>query len=206
MKYVDLFNELQLSRDYIHDKKSSADWRYNVDTVAKRVYVEVQETKTGLDWIQNFKVLPVIVTNSCGQQITVPLGAKQQADAIIADIMDHLVYADFDWYFCGWSQGGMSAGTTGFMLKGVVKSVHYIGWGTPAFLWGKKSLAIFISALDSVVNFLYSNDWIKSLIPLYKRPTSYDVKPINPDNPQTMDQRHRVYGHCDYSTYYEEVF
>ena len=206
MKYINLFNELQLSRDYIHDKKSNADWRYNIDTAAKRVYVEVQETKTGLDWIQNFKVLPVTVTNSYGQQITVPLGAKQQANAIVADVMSHLAYADFDWYFCGWSQGGMSSGIAGFMLKGVVKSIHYIGWGTPAFLWGKKSLATFINAFDSVVSFLYSNDWIKSLIPLYKCPASYDVKPVNPDVPKTLDQRHRVYSHCDYSAYYEDVF
>ena len=100
----------------------------------------------------------------------------------------------------------VSAVTAGFMLKGVVKSVHYIGWGIPAFLWGKKSLATFISAFDSVVSFLYSNDWIKSLIPLYKRPVSYDVKPVNPDVPKTLDQRHRVYGHCDYSAYYKDVF
>ena len=124
----------------------------------------------------------------------------------VTDVMSHAAFTDFDWYFCGWSQGGMSAGIAGFMLKGVVKSVHYIGWGTPAFLWGKKSLATFINALDSVVSFLYTDDWIKSLIPLYKRPVSYDVKPVNPDVPKTLDQRHRVYGHCFYSTYYKEAF
>lgn len=209
MKYLELFNELQLSRDYIHDKRSGADWRYHVDDAARRVYLEVQETKTGLDWLHNINVIPVKITNPVGKSITVPMGAWQQAEVILNDVLQHLkehANYTYDWYFCGWSQGGMSSGIAGFMLEGICTKLHYIGWGTPAFLWGKKSLTVFYSAFITVDNFLYSDDWIKSLIPLYKRPASYDVKPVNPNVPKTLDQRHRVYGHCFYSTYYKEDF
>ena len=35
MKYRDLFNEIQLSRDYTEDKKTGADFRFNVDFIKK---------------------------------------------------------------------------------------------------------------------------------------------------------------------------
>lgn len=200
MRYVDLFNELQLSRDYIHDRKSGADWRYHVDRESRRVYVEVQETKTFLDWLHNLNVIPKKVYNSQGRMIKVPSGAYRQAEAIAGHIMLAMTKPDllgFDWYFCGWSQGGMSSGIAAFMLSGIIPKVHYIGWGTPKFL-SKESVRAFLTSLKSWSNFLYRDDWIADLIPLYSRPDSCDVTPVNPDVPETLDQRHRVYGHCVY--------
>lgn len=207
MKYVDLFNEIQLKRDYYEDLVTGANWRYTVNDDEKRVFVEVQETKTLKDWMYNFNVIPVKVEDNYGRTITVPMGMRSQAEVVIQDILDHVngvktdkhLPTDYEWYFTGWSLGGMVAGIAGFALNGKLGvKQHYIGYGTPAFLWGKKSLATFIKTFESVKNYLYNDDWIQSLIPLYKRPDYEDVKPVNPDNPQTLDQRHRVYGHCKY--------
>ena len=205
MRYVDLFNELQMSRDYIHDRKTGADWRYHIDGESRRVYVEVQETKTFLDWLHNLNVIPRKVYNSQGLVIKVPAGAYKQAEVITSHVMlemTKLALLDFDWYFCGWSLGGMSAGTAAFMLSGIISKVHYIGWGTPKFL-DKEGLNEFMLAMKTWKNFLYHDDWIKGLIPCYSRPDYEDVKPVNPDYPETLDQRHRVYGHC---VYVEEEF
>ena len=207
MKYIDLFNEIQLKRDYYEDPVTGANWRYTVNDDEKRVFVEVQETKTLKDWMYNFNVIPVKVEDNYGRTITVPMGMRCQAEVVIQDILDHVngvktdkhLPTDYEWFFTGWSLGGMVAGIAGFALNGKLGvKQHYIGYGTPAFLWGKKSLATFVGTFESVKNFLYNDDWIKSLIPLYKRPDYEDVKPVNPDNPQTLDQRHRVYGHCKY--------
>ena len=209
MKYLDLFNELQLARDYYEDPVTGVNWRYTVDDKAKRIYVEVQETKSSKDWIYNLNVLPVKVEDFYGRSITVPMGMRSQSEPIVQDVLDHLngrktdkcLPPSYDWYFCGWSQGGMSGGIAAFRLAAILGlRVHYIGWGTPAFLWGKKSLATFVSSFVSYKNFLFNNDWIGSFIPLFKRPNFEDVIPINPDVPKTLDQRHRVYGHCKYLT------
>lgn len=208
MKYVNLFNELQLARDYYEDHVTGTNWRYTVDDNEKRIYVEVQETKTFKDWIYNLNIIPVKVKDLHGRSIIVPMGMKLQSEPIVQDILDHVngrkvdkhLPTTYDWYFCGWSQGGMSCGIAAFRLAAMLGTkVHYIGWGTPAFLWGKKSLATFVSTFVSCKNFLFNNDWIRSLIPLFKRPTFEDVTPTNPDVPHTLDQRHRVYGYCKYN-------
>ena len=62
----------------------------------------------------------------------------------------------------------------------------------------EKSRETLYSCFKSVKEFLYHDDWIECLAPLYKRGITEDVTPQNPDYPETLDQRHRVYGHCKY--------
>ena len=200
MKYLDLFNEIQLSRDYSHDKKTGVDWRYRIDKKEQRVFVEMQETKTGWDWVFNFLAIPKTVKNG-KLKITVPLGFYLQAKAafeqVYEDWLNGKFPAGYQWFFTGWSQGGASAAVLGFLMHGIVYG-NLIMYGTPAFLANQKSLETLCGCFDTVDNFVYENDWILPLVPLYKRPPSVNVQPKDPDNPETLDQRHRVYGHCLY--------
>ena len=200
MKYLDLFNEIQLSRDYSHDKKTGVDWRYNICKKEKRIFVELQETKTGYDWIFNFLVIPKTVKNG-KKKITVPLGFYLQAKAVFDYVYEDWLNGKFplgyQWFFTGWSQGGASAAILGFLMDGIVRS-NLIMYGTPAFCLDQKSLDTLCGSFGWVENFLYEDDWIQPLVPLYKRPPSTNVEPKNPDEPKTLDQRHRVYGHCLY--------
>lgn len=209
MKYIDLFNEIQLSRDYYEDPKTGVNWRYHVDDEAKRVYIEFQETKTDnnwKDWFYNLLVIPKTVKSTHGEKIKVPLGFYLQAKAacsyILADFYGtrgiHLSNL-YEWYFVGWSLGGAVAGISGFILGemfGVKR--HLIQYGTPSYCYNEKSLQTLCGNFSTVSNFLYKNDWIKPLVPFCKRPPSTNVQPQNPDEPKTLDQRHRCYGHCLY--------
>ncbi len=205
MKYLDLFNELQLARDYFEDPKTGVNWRYHIDNRAKRIYVECQETKTLKDWFYNWLFIPKTVKVG-KKKIIVPLGVYLQAkalfDYIYADYTNGKLPCgcDYTWYFVGWSLGGEVAGTIAFLLQNIISTKrHLIMYGTPAYCLGQKSLDTLCAQFVTIKNFIYENDWIKKLIPGYKRPESENVQPSNPDNPQTLDQRHRVYGHCIYS-------
>ena len=211
MKYIALFNEIQLSRDYYEDPQTGVNWRYHIDDEAKRVYIEFQETKTDKDfkdWFYNLLVIPKTIEEN-NKKITVPLGFYLQANAastyICADYtrgkLPNLARGyNYAWYFCGWSLGGAVAGITGFLLQNILANErHLIHYGTPAYCFNKKSLNNLCNSFATVKDFLYKNDWIKPLVPLCKRPPSIDVQPSNPDDPQTLDQQHRVYGHCIYS-------
>lgn len=200
MKYLDLFNEIQLSRDYNLDKKTGANWRYRIDKKEKRIFVELQETKTFWDWVFNFLVIPVVVTNGKKKIITT-LGFYLQAKAVFNYVYEDWLNSKFpigyQWFFTGWSQGGATSAILGFLMDGIVQS-NLIMYGTPAFCFGQKSLDTLCGCFGTVENFLYENDWIKSLILLCKRSPSTNVEPKDPDKPENLDQRHRVYGHCLY--------
>lgn len=200
MKYIDLFNEIQLSRDYNFDPKTGANWRYHIDDKEKRIYVEMQETKTFQDWLNNLNILPKTVKVN-GKKITVPAGVYKVAEAVSEhvkeDWMNGKFPPDYEWFFTGWSQGGDVAGILGFLVQTIIKA-HLITYGTPKYNLTEKSLETLYSCFKSVKDFLYHDDWIKDLVPLYKRGITEDVTPQNPDYPETLDQRHRVYGHCKY--------
>lgn len=201
MKYVDLFNEIQLSRDYNLDKKTGANWRYSINDREKRIFVELQETKTFWDWLFNFLVIPVTIKNRKGKKMTVPLGFYLQAKAVFnyvyEDWLDGKFPNGYQWIFTGWSQGGVSCAILGFLMDGIVFG-NLIMYGTPSFCFNQKSLDVLYSCFGTVENFLYEYDWIRHLVPFCKRPPSTNVQPQNPDEPKTLDQRHRVYGHCLY--------
>ena len=202
MKYIDLFNEIQLSRDYNFDPCTGANWRYHIDDKAKRIYVEMQETKTFQDWLNNLNIIPKTVKAN-GKKITVPAGMYRIAEAVYQHVKEDWINgkfpSDYTWYFTGWSQGGSGAGILGFLMQTLVRG-HLITYGTPKYNTSDKSIANLYSSFLSVKDFLYNNDWIGGLIPFYKRGETEDVKPHNPDYPENMDQRHRVYGHCIYNT------
>jgi len=200
MKYRDLFNEIQLSRDYTEDKKTGADFRFNVDFIKKQVFIEFQETKTKLDWLFNILIIPYpIIYNK--HVIWVCLGFYLQAHAVYNMLKSDAKlknFEDFDWYFCGWSLGGASSMITAILIKKKRKlKSHYIGYGTPAFVFGEKSINLLKTAFISFNNFLYHGDWIRYLVPLCSRFESEDIIPFN--QPDNLDARHRVYGKCHYS-------
>ena len=200
MKYIDLFNEIQLSRDYNFDPATGANWRYRIDSKEKRIYVEMQETKTFQDWLNNLNIIPKTVKVN-GKKITVPAGMYKVAEAVYRHVKEDWENGKFPtgytWIFSGWSQGGAGAGILGFLMQGIVKG-HLIMYGTPKYNLTEKSLKELYSCFHTVKEFLYDDDWIGCLIPLYKRGQTEDVLPHNPDNPKNLDQRHRVYGHCRY--------
>lgn len=200
MKYVDLFNEIQLSRDYNFDPRTGANWRYRIDDRERRVYVEMQETKTFQDWLYNLNILPKTI-KAGGKKITVPRGIYKVAEAVYGYVYEDYLNGKFPtgytWYFTGWSQGGACAGILGFLMQGIIRG-HLIMYGTPKYNSSDKSLANLYSSFLSVKEFLYHDDWIEGLAPLYKRGATEDVTPKNPDHPENLDQRHRVYGHCIY--------
>ena len=202
MKYRDLFNEIQLSRDYLEDKRTGVNWRYNVNKTERRVFIELQETKTLKDWLFNFMFLPVPFKTADNKTVWVTLGfllmAKAAFDYILIDYDVSLKeYAAYDWFLTGWSQGAAVPAIIGNMLKkakGV--KVHYIGYGCPAFCFGKKSVKRLFSVFETCISFLYERDWIKHLIPFCRRIETVTVKPWN--EPKNLDQRHRVYSKADY--------
>ena len=201
MKYLDLFNEIQLSRDYNFDPSTGANWRYRIDDKEKRVYLECQETKTLQDWLHNCNILPKIVKAN-GKKITVPMGVYQVAEVVYNHVKEDWINgkfpSDYVWYFTGWSQGGEVTGISGFLMQNIVRG-HLIMYGTPKFNSSEKSIANLYSSFLSVKEFLYHDDWVGNLNPFYKRGVTEDVIPQNPDYPENLDQRHRVYGHCKYA-------
>lgn len=201
MRYIDLFNEIQLSRDYNFDPSTGANWRYRIDDKEKRVYLECQETKTLQDWLHNCNILPKTIKAN-GKKITVPMGVYQVAEVVYNHVKEDWINgkfpSDYVWYFTGWSQGGEVTGISGFLMQNIVRG-HLIMYGTPKFNSSEKSIANLYSSFLSVKEFLYHDDWVENLNPFYKRGVTEDVIPQNPDYPENLDQRHRVYGHCKYA-------
>lgn len=203
MKYLDLFNEIQLSRDYYEDSKTGANWRYHIDDENRRIYIEVQETKTKKDWFYNFLIFRKKINCAGNKKIIVPLGFYLQARPIINDVFNRLCfnyhYDCYEWFFAGWSLGGATAAIAGFVLAPIInKKANLIMYGTPAFCARKKDVKTLCEGFMSVRNFVYTNDWIFHLIPGWHRPECENVQPDKAT--ETLDQRHRVYGHCTYFT------
>lgn len=201
MTYKNLFLTIMNSRDYIHDSKTGLDIRFQIDNEKKRVYIMFQETKTIRDWIFNFLIYPIKISN--GVSFTkVCYGFYRQAKAALKIIKEAIVAHNeliaYDIYFCGWSQGAATAAITAYLLTEVcpLPNMHYVGYGCPQFCFGNISAAIIFGVFRSVNNFLYEKDWIKNLVPFLKRSAVYNVIP--PKTPRDLIERHEVYMDCKY--------
>lgn len=203
-KYKQLFLEIANSTDYENNKLTGASYKFMIDDADKRIYVLLQETKTWLDWLFNLLIIPVKLKNGRGDCIKVPLGNylqyKSIRDIVVSTIWASGHAASYKVISAGWSQGAVTAALFAF-------DTYYnscVLYGCPRFLKRVCDRVAFENTAK-YVDFLYPDDWIRKLVPGYCRPMRTVDEGFVPDfEPKSLDDRHRVYGHCTYPEGYEE--
>lgn len=202
--YKQLFLEIANSTDYTTNKLTGASWRYYVDEADRRVYVQLQETKTFQDWLFNFLIIPVKLKREDGEYIRVPLGNYLQFKSVYKDIIETVkpyLEEHYILYTTGWSQGAITAGLLSFYM-GADDWNKCILYGCPKFLKDWTSISTYYGTVN-YVNFLYPDDPIKEVVPCYKELPGTVMDGFVPDFPPvTLDDKHRIYGHSSYKDPY----
>lgn len=215
MELKELFLVIQNSTDYREDPDGSElNWKYLRDDENKLLFILVQETKTKKDWLYNFLFIPRIY-KYYGQRVIVHSGwyrlARKLATFILYDMYygELKPYTDYQIVFTGWSAGAAVAQLAGTIVQSrfyypnldemmkhgkhdLTGQLQFVGYGQPAFCFGKKSVERMKAPYFGFINFLYEKDPIRFVVPFCSRFTNGTIKPEK--DPKTWDEKHRVYG------------
>ena len=215
MDTQELFLTIQNSTDYREDPAGfQINWKYIRNDEEKAVYILVQETKTRKDWRFNFQFLPRIY-KYYGQRVAVHSGWYKLANILANYILYDLRYGElkevsgYRFIFTGWSAGAAVAQIAGTIIQSkffypsvesilehgkhdLTGQLEFVGYGQPAFCYGKKTVERMKAPFFGYINFLYQSDPIRFVVPFCSRYTNGQIIPEM--QPQTWDEKHRIYG------------